>query len=288
MSNPYTDENGLFHNKLGITDQTALNEFEYHHSAMKAEAVLSGEIKLDHSSYDLAHLKDIHKALFGDIYEWAGQERTRPSVKGNNLSKTVTFFLEPEKLQEKWQEIQKLTQEFSQAEKLDLKTAKEKLVGIMIEANYSHPFPEGNGRTLQVFMTQLANEQNLKMDYSKVDAEMWNMANALSVPHSKRYEGHLIDVPPNKEMLGRMMDKVIQEPTQSQNLQIQFEQLDKVYQENQHLLSPKQKLIIHEAEKIIQQLPPQAQLQAKVNLYQSISEDIQKHPQQFDEPEIDR
>ncbi|ATD64614.1 hypothetical protein [Neisseria weixii] len=127
-------------------------------------------------------------------------------------------------------------------------------------------------------MTQLANEQNLKMDYSKVDAEMWNMANALSVPHSKRYEGHLIDVPPNKEMLGRMMDKVIQEPTQSQNLQIQFEQLDKVYQENQHLLSPKQKLIIHEAEKIIQQLPPQAQLQAKVNLYQSVSEDIQKHP----------
>ena len=34
---------------------------------------------------------------------------------------------------------------------MDFRTAKDKLVDIMVEANYSHPFPEGNGRSLQVF-----------------------------------------------------------------------------------------------------------------------------------------
>ena len=291
MSNPYTDENGLFHNKLGITDNAALHEFEYHHSAIKAECILSGDIKLAHNSYDLDHLKEIHKTLFGDIYEWAGQERTRPFAKGNQLSKTVTFFLEPEKLADKWKEIQTHTQEFLNAENMDFRTAKDKLVDIMVEANYSHPFPEGNGRSLQVFMSQLAQEKNIQMDYSQVDSEMWNMANALSVPHSKRFEGHLVEVPANREMLGRMMDKVvIQRPdnTQSQSLQSQFEQLEKAYQDNLHLLSPKQKLIIQEAGKIIQQLPQQAQIQAKVNLYQSLSAEISKESQQSNEPEIDR
>ena len=58
---------------------------------------------------------------------------------------------------------------------MDFRTAKDKLVDIMVEANYSHPFPEGNGRSLQVFMSQLAQEKNIQIDYSQVDSEMWNM-----------------------------------------------------------------------------------------------------------------
>ena len=48
-------------------------------SIIKA-AVLVDDIT---GNFDLAHLKNIHKFLFEDIYDWAGQIRTVDIAKGN-------------------------------------------------------------------------------------------------------------------------------------------------------------------------------------------------------------
>lgn len=91
------------------------------------------------SSFDSAHLRDIHRFLFSDIYEWAGEYR---SV---NISKGSTFCMYP------------FTAE--QLDELFAKLHRERLLGglnkdelivrlayYLGELNAIHPFREGNGR----------------------------------------------------------------------------------------------------------------------------------------------
>ena len=71
---PYSDPvTGVLYNKLGLRSTAALEaaEREITHAAL---------ILLDESpvspSYDLSHLEEVHKRIFGDIYQWAGHIRT--------------------------------------------------------------------------------------------------------------------------------------------------------------------------------------------------------------------
>lgn len=248
MNHSYQDETGLFHNKLGITEREQLRETEYAVSNARAELLLSGNIELKNKGYDLNHLQEIHHRLFGDLYEWAGKIRTVESSKGEALSRTVTRFETPENIVESWREIGKLTGEFVAAKDWDFQTAKGKLGDIMIKANYSHPFPEGNGRALQIFMTQLAKEQNITLDYGKADPEMWNQANALSVPHFRRFEGHLVPREPNRITFNLILNDIARptpEPARTPQPETDFEKLEKTYREQAHLLSPFQKQTAH-------------------------------------------
>jgi len=74
---PYSDPvTGVLHNKLGLGTAAGLEaaEREITHAAL---------ILLDESpvspSYDLPHLQEIHKRIFGDIYEWPGRSGRWPS-----------------------------------------------------------------------------------------------------------------------------------------------------------------------------------------------------------------
>lgn len=77
MNDPYILENGTLKNLLGITDYNELK---------KAETDI-GYIKLISSSDELFEkcdenlLKSIHKYIFQDIFEWAGEYRTVPIEK---------------------------------------------------------------------------------------------------------------------------------------------------------------------------------------------------------------
>ncbi len=77
---PYSDPvTGVLDKKLGLRSAAALEaaEREIAHAAL---------ILLDESpaspSYDLPHLQEVHKRIFGDIYQWAGQIRTVAIAKG--------------------------------------------------------------------------------------------------------------------------------------------------------------------------------------------------------------
>ena len=77
---PYSDPaTGVLYNKLGLVTAADLEaaEREITHAAL----ILLDESPVS-SSYDLPHLREIHKRIFGDIYEWAGQIRTVAIAKG--------------------------------------------------------------------------------------------------------------------------------------------------------------------------------------------------------------
>lgn len=63
---PYVDpRTGVLRNRLGITDAALLAQAEARLVAA-AEVVLFAE-RLNHGQYDLAHLRAIHRRLFGEI-----------------------------------------------------------------------------------------------------------------------------------------------------------------------------------------------------------------------------
>jgi fido (protein-threonine AMPylation protein) len=73
---------GVLKNRLGIADPAALEQAE-------AALVATRSYELSQSSlqgaFDLAHLQAIHRYLFGDLYEWAGELRTVDISKGDHL-----------------------------------------------------------------------------------------------------------------------------------------------------------------------------------------------------------
>ncbi|MGH3279319.1 MAG: hypothetical protein ACRDNW_09290, partial [Trebonia sp.] len=78
---PYADPvTGVPRNKLGLGTAAALEaaEREITHAAM----ILLRESPV-RATYDLAHLCAIHRRIFGDIYDWAGQIRTVAIAKGS-------------------------------------------------------------------------------------------------------------------------------------------------------------------------------------------------------------
>ena len=78
---PYTDPaSGVLRNKLGLSTAEGLQaaEREITHAAL----ILVREAPV-HPTYDLAHLCEVHRRIFGDIFDWAGQVRTVSIAKGS-------------------------------------------------------------------------------------------------------------------------------------------------------------------------------------------------------------
>jgi cell filamentation protein len=79
IADPYTYENStVLVNKLGLREQAELDAFEAEISTARAlEALPEGDLNFQ-------HFKAIHRHLFQDVYEWAGQIRTVRISKGDN------------------------------------------------------------------------------------------------------------------------------------------------------------------------------------------------------------
>lgn len=74
---PYTDPaTGVLRNRLGIADAAELDRAEaFWTTSQLARLYQRGGARVD-GNYDLAHLQSVHRFLFEEIYDWAGQIRT--------------------------------------------------------------------------------------------------------------------------------------------------------------------------------------------------------------------
>ena len=77
MNDPYVYENGVLKNKLGIKSYEELNRAEADIGFIKLVNVDS----VDVDYFDENLLKRIHKHIFGEIFDWAGEFRTVPIIK---------------------------------------------------------------------------------------------------------------------------------------------------------------------------------------------------------------
>ncbi|WP_022669462.1 Fic/DOC family protein [Desulfospira joergensenii] len=156
---PGTD---ILKNKPGFTNQARLDQFERMAASSRMTTIPEGDFSSE-------HLKKIHKHLFSDVYEWAGQFRDVPIEKG------TTVFCRPEFVD---QEANKLTKavDMSKLKNLNHKAFVGELSHIVGELNVVHPFLEGNGRTLRAYAEKICKTAGYNLDITKLQGEEWNNA----------------------------------------------------------------------------------------------------------------
>ena len=231
MASLYRDDNGVLTNQLGITDREELHKVEYLLTGEKIDEILSGKALVGVQGYGLERQQAIHQHLFEGIYEWAGKVRTVPSSKGMGGG-LVSIFANPDEIRQVWGLLEQKTARFARAENLSFEQKLEELTDIFIQANHAHPFPEGNGRSLQVFMRQLAAEQGIRLDYSKNNKDEWNHASAISGLYGVFWEDngekYVNLLPSNKEPIKAIfrnmaspMQTLNQERQENQNMEKQ-------------------------------------------------------------------
>ena len=163
MNDPYIQNNGTMKNKLNISDREELEKAERMITALRLyELQKNNKIK---RTYNLGHLKNIHKALFNDIYSWAGKIRTVDIAKGNTLfCKAVNIENFAESV---FSELK--IKNFSQDIPKELLA--ENLAKIFLDINALHPFREGNGRTQREFIRELAEDRGYVLDFENINNE---------------------------------------------------------------------------------------------------------------------
>ena len=147
-------------NKLGITDSATLARTEEKLSKEKAVKLFEYGILDNQKAGSFQALAEIHKYLFEDIYDFAGKIRTVNIAKGGFRFAPVMY------LESSLENIEKMPQN-------DFDSIVEKYV----EMNIAHPFREGNGRSMRIWLDMMFREElSMAVDWSRIDKEDYLLA----------------------------------------------------------------------------------------------------------------
>lgn len=147
-------------NKLGLTSSADLAREEERISKKKAVALFETGLLDTLPAGKFVTLQAIHKYLFEDIYDFAGEIRTVNMAKGNFRFAPLMY------LQSALENIDKMPQ-----------SNFDEIVEKYVEMNIAHPFREGNGRSTRIWLDHiLKNEIGKVVDWSKVDKENYLLA----------------------------------------------------------------------------------------------------------------
>lgn len=147
-------------NKLGIENSADLAREEEKISKKKAMELFENAIFDTMEAGRFSSLKAIHKYLFEDIYEFAGEIRKVNLSKGNFRFAPLMY------LEVALENIDKMSQ-----------STFEEIVEKYVEMNVAHPFREGNGRSTRIWLDLiLKREIGQVVDWSKVEKEDYLLA----------------------------------------------------------------------------------------------------------------
>lgn len=144
-------------------------------SKKKAYTLFESNLIHDFEIGTVKSLQQIHAYLFGGLYDFAGQIRTK------NISKWGFRFASAEFLDTTLQSIERMPE-----------TNLEQIIKKYIEMNIAHPFMEGNGRTARIWLDLMLKKQLQKsVDWSKISKNDYMNA-MIASPHSSETIIHLI------------------------------------------------------------------------------------------------
>ncbi len=150
-------------NKFDIKDEDILKDLE---TTVTFGKITEYSLNPLFNTFDVNHYKAIHKYLFEDIYEWAGEYRTV------DMSKKGTSFARAESIDElmaKCFERLKNNNCFQGLGCFD--DFVDSIVDFYCVTNMIHPFREGNGRTQRVFLTQLIDINGYSINFADIDTD---------------------------------------------------------------------------------------------------------------------
>ena len=147
-------------NKLGITDSAELARTEEKISKQKALQLFELNLLDTFKVGAFKGLAQIHKYLFEDIYDFAGQMRKVNIAKGNFRFVALMY------LEAALKNIDAMPQ-----------NTFDEIIEKYVEMNIAHPFREGNGRSTRIWLDAiLKKEIKQVIDWNKVDKEDYLLA----------------------------------------------------------------------------------------------------------------
>ncbi len=149
-------------NKFDIRNEKELSLIETGITVAKSSELMRNPLP---GKFDFEHLKAIHKYLFGDLYDWAGEIRT------TNLSKKGTSFADAKSIERMARNCFRRLNEAVFFINLSFDEYTIQIADFYNTLNLIHPFREGNGRAQRCFMTQLIQKAGYSIDFSKIDSD---------------------------------------------------------------------------------------------------------------------
>ncbi len=147
-------------NKLGIIDPAELAREEERLSKKRALELFERGLLDELEAGSCSSLKEIHRYLFQDVYSFAG------TVRSVNIAKSAFRFAPVMYLEASLQHIESMPQ-----------GTFDEIVEKYVEMNIAHPFREGNGRSMRIWLDQILKAELGKVvDWSKVDKEDYLLA----------------------------------------------------------------------------------------------------------------
>jgi len=192
FTDPYLDpQTGLLRNLVGAESKSALD------AAEGALAFTRGMQLMDHppkATGDLDELQAIHRQLFQDVYEWAGQLRTidlRKNAPGAEYFLPVSMIERASVFAAGELRSENMLRGLGRAQFV------ERLAYHYDAFNYIHPFREGNGRTQRVLWNRIARDAGWQLDWRSVHGSVND--------HASRLAAEKRDFGPLREMFDRIV-----------------------------------------------------------------------------------
>jgi cell filamentation protein len=149
---------GVLKNKLGIKNQNKLDDAE---TLLLADTYIHffELLKENKVKFDLSLLFSIHKYFFETLYTWAGQIRTV------DISKDGMLFAPIKYIDKSLGDFETLLKKGLPKQSNNKDSISKKLAIIHNEFNMIHPFREGNGRTIRLFLDLIV----VNLNYNPID-----------------------------------------------------------------------------------------------------------------------
>lgn len=149
-------------NKLNIRDEAILSDYEAGLTIIKTMALEKEPIN---GNFDFEHYKSIHKYLFEDLYDWAGEIRTV------NLSKKGTQFADANEIERIAEACFKRLADNNYFQNMSFNDFIDNIVDFYCVTNMLHPFREGNGRVQRLFIAQLIRFNGYDINFNDIDSD---------------------------------------------------------------------------------------------------------------------
>ncbi|MCF3252160.1 putative adenosine monophosphate-protein transferase Fic [Escherichia coli] len=156
----------IMRNRLNIRQQQRLEQAAYEMTALRAATIELGPLVRG-----LPHLRTIHRQLYQDIFDWAGQLREVDIYQGD------TPFCHFAYIEKEGNALMQDLEEEGYLVGLEKAKFVERLAHYYCEINVLHPFRVGSGLAQRIFFEQLAIHAGYQLSWQGIEKEAWNQAN---------------------------------------------------------------------------------------------------------------
>ncbi|HWB10550.1 MAG TPA: Fic family protein [Pirellulales bacterium] len=147
---------GVLKNRLGLGSEAELEKAEVSFASIRSYQLRQTPLPGD---FDLTHLKAIHRYLFQDVYDWAGE------IRSVDISRGDTTFAHHRHIEAAAELIFRRLAKEKHLSGLGIEAFSERAGHYLGEINAVHPFREGNGRAQRQFISHLAYHCGFILDW---------------------------------------------------------------------------------------------------------------------------